>query len=253
MRFPDHSAIICEDASVSYRELWDRCMRMAAGLCRRGVRPGLQVGVLLPNGPDFVAVYYAARALGASVVAVQGMLAEPEVERVVTDSAVSLLVCPDHLHRLYRTITLCVAPYDLVRERYEADLIGEAEPDVTSPFLLSRQDILYRCLPLSQYFGRVAMHACVGAGATLVLDDGFVAETALRALTKHQCTVMTGSLPMYRPLIDTLRSAPGLRPPRLKHIYSEGLVVPKETKDELFPLLGCSVHELPMFDRNKVI
>ena len=46
----------------------------------RGVSAGDRVGVMLPNGPEFVALLYGAWRLGAVVVPLNPLLAEPEVD-----------------------------------------------------------------------------------------------------------------------------------------------------------------------------
>lgn len=56
-----------ERASLTYAELADASARMAAGLAAHGAGPGDAIGVLAPNGPEFLQAVFAASRLGAAV------------------------------------------------------------------------------------------------------------------------------------------------------------------------------------------
>ena len=58
----------------------------------RGVSAGDRVGVMLPNGPEFVALLYGAWRLGAVVVPFNVLLAEPEVESRVAVVSTRVLI-----------------------------------------------------------------------------------------------------------------------------------------------------------------
>src|SRR4029078_11560355 len=76
----DAPALVADGISVSYGQLAERSARCAGMLRARGVSAGDRVGVMLPNGPEFVALLYAAWRLGAVVVPLHVLLAEPEVK-----------------------------------------------------------------------------------------------------------------------------------------------------------------------------
>ncbi|OJF09745.1 class I adenylate-forming enzyme family protein [Couchioplanes caeruleus] len=66
---PHRSAVIDDDGEISYAELDDLALRLAAGLRDLGLRPGEVVATQLPSGRQSVAVDLAAAALGAVVLA----------------------------------------------------------------------------------------------------------------------------------------------------------------------------------------
>ncbi|MBX3413724.1 MAG: long-chain fatty acid--CoA ligase [Pirellulales bacterium] len=66
--------------------------RVAAGLVALGLKPGDSVGCMLPNIPQFVAVYYGTLMAGCVFVPMNVMLLGPEVEYVVRDSNIKALV-----------------------------------------------------------------------------------------------------------------------------------------------------------------
>ncbi|TAL20751.1 MAG: long-chain fatty acid--CoA ligase [Frankiales bacterium] len=89
---PDRVAVRTSDESLTYGELWDAARRYAAVLTERGVRPGDRVGVLVPNVPQFPAVYYGVLCAGAVVVPVQAMLRAEEIGYLLADSGARLLI-----------------------------------------------------------------------------------------------------------------------------------------------------------------
>ncbi|MDX6229011.1 MAG: long-chain acyl-CoA synthetase [Frankiales bacterium] len=93
LRRPDKTAVICETTSVTYGQLWDQARRYATVLRERGVGPGDRVGMLMPNIPQFPMTYYGVLALGAVVVPIHSLLKAEEVAFVLSDAAVSVLVC----------------------------------------------------------------------------------------------------------------------------------------------------------------
>ena len=89
---PDAVAVRTGDESMTYGALWDVTRRYASVLLDRGVRPGDRVGVLVPNVPEFLPVYFGALCAGAVVVPVPAMLRVEEIRYVLTDSNARLFV-----------------------------------------------------------------------------------------------------------------------------------------------------------------
>ncbi|MEU4556997.1 (2,3-dihydroxybenzoyl)adenylate synthase [Actinoplanes sp. NPDC023936] len=63
--FPDRLAIVDRDRRITYRELRERAMRLAAGLHRAGIGRGDRVVVQLPNVAEFFDVIFALFRIGA--------------------------------------------------------------------------------------------------------------------------------------------------------------------------------------------
>src|SRR4051812_27622283 len=56
--FGDRTAVIHGERRYSYRELMERCVRLASALSRLGVRQGDTVAVLAPNVPAMLEAHY---------------------------------------------------------------------------------------------------------------------------------------------------------------------------------------------------
>lgn len=91
-RRPSHPALVCGAERISYAHLWDRARRYAAALRGQGIGPDDKVALLLPNTPEFAALYFAVLALGAVVVPVHTLLKPAEVSHLLRDSGARALV-----------------------------------------------------------------------------------------------------------------------------------------------------------------
>jgi long-chain acyl-CoA synthetase len=90
-RFPERPAVRLDDTILTYRALADASGRVATMLCERGVRPGDRVAVMLPNVPQFAAVYYGVLRAGGVVVPMNPLLKEREVGYYLGDSGAALI------------------------------------------------------------------------------------------------------------------------------------------------------------------
>src|SRR3954451_11088092 len=93
-QYPDKLAVIDSATTerITYRDLWEQTLAYAAGLRELGVGPGDTVAVQIPNVLDFPRVYYAALAVGATIVPVHLLLTAEEIAYVLRDSGSSVLV-----------------------------------------------------------------------------------------------------------------------------------------------------------------
>jgi long-chain acyl-CoA synthetase len=75
----------------SYRETLDGANRVACGLAKLGYGPGDRIGLFLPNVPHYVAAYYGALKLGATVVNFSPLYSAAELAHQVADSGTRVL------------------------------------------------------------------------------------------------------------------------------------------------------------------
>src|SRR3990167_372728 len=75
----------------SYAEVARGAARVARGLQQRGVAKGSRIGLFLPNVPHYVAAYYGALAIGATVVNFSPLYTVAELEAQVEDSGTEIL------------------------------------------------------------------------------------------------------------------------------------------------------------------
>lgn len=95
---PDHTAIICGDDHITYRELDARADRIAAALQRDGVRPGGVASVCALSSIDYLAFFIGTLRTGAAIAPLspsatpdqlQAMIADCGATHLATDVSVS--------------------------------------------------------------------------------------------------------------------------------------------------------------------
>jgi long-chain acyl-CoA synthetase len=91
---PDRPALRFGDTVVTYTELDTAASRVAAELRADGLAAGDRVGVMLPNVPSFVALYYGVLRAGAVVVPMNPLLKEREIQHCLADSGAMRLFAP---------------------------------------------------------------------------------------------------------------------------------------------------------------
>jgi long-chain acyl-CoA synthetase len=77
---------------LTYREIKELSDRFAASIRRMGIRKGDRVVLLLPNSPQFIIAYYGLLKTGATVVPLNPLSAERELEFYLTDSEAEVAI-----------------------------------------------------------------------------------------------------------------------------------------------------------------
>jgi long-chain acyl-CoA synthetase len=90
--YGDKTAIIFEDEKITYRQLKEQVDLLAGAWKELGFNKGERIGLMLANHPDYVISYYAAQALGVTVVQINPMYTPRELLQIVNDSKISSIV-----------------------------------------------------------------------------------------------------------------------------------------------------------------
>ena len=94
-RFPANPCLDFLGRRYRYRDVARLVARAARGLQAIGVFPGTRVGLMLPNTPYFVVLYFAVLKAGGVVVCFNPLLAEREIEQQIADSGVEIMATLD--------------------------------------------------------------------------------------------------------------------------------------------------------------
>ncbi|MGW0432258.1 long-chain-fatty-acid--CoA ligase [Micromonospora sp. NPDC003197] len=150
-RYPTRVAVVDGETRVTYAQLWQEARSSAAGLRELGVRPGGTVALLAPNVIDFPRAYYAALAVGATVVPVHLLLTADEAAYVLRDSRTDLLIC--------HSSQLAMGAAAAERAGIPLVTVGAVPSDPTAPPQASVQRLEEICAelePLRSYASRSA-------------------------------------------------------------------------------------------------
>jgi long-chain acyl-CoA synthetase len=90
-RYPNRTALRCDDLQFSYAEFDAAAARVATLLERAGVEPGDRVGVMLPNTPAFAIAFYGIMYRGAVAVPMNPLLKAREVAFYLSNSGAKAL------------------------------------------------------------------------------------------------------------------------------------------------------------------
>src|SRR6202008_1238358 len=88
---PDPPRLVCDAERLSYAEADRRSARLARGLIALGAGKGTHVGLLYPNGADFVVAALAAARIGAVVVGFSTFSAARELREQMVHSDIRIL------------------------------------------------------------------------------------------------------------------------------------------------------------------
>ena len=93
--WPDHPALDFMGRRISYSELKSLVDRAAKGFQQLGVKPGVHVGLYLPNTPHYPIAFFGVLKAGGTVVNYSPLDAEKVLEHKVGDSETDILVTLD--------------------------------------------------------------------------------------------------------------------------------------------------------------
>ncbi len=108
---PEHPLVVCDGDRIGYAEADRRSAELARGLIALGARKGTHVGLLYPNGPEFVVAMLAAARIGAVVIPFSTFATAREMHEQLVDSDVEILLSTasfrshDYVHRLSEAVS----------------------------------------------------------------------------------------------------------------------------------------------------
>ncbi|MDL2316598.1 long-chain fatty acid--CoA ligase [Desulfovibrio sp. OttesenSCG-928-A18] len=119
-RYPSSVACAFYNTRISYGRVRKDAERIAANLAAHGVKPGDRVGLMLPNLPQTMLLFWGVLKAGAVVVMINPLYMEKEISYQVKDAGIRHLV----------TIDLCWPKFDKLRdslgiEKYFVTCIAE--------------------------------------------------------------------------------------------------------------------------------
>ena len=124
----DKPALLMGDRSVTFREVDRLSDQLAAGLAKRGVRPGDRVTIFMPNSVEFVIAFYGTLKAGGVVNPINAQSKEREVRFQVDDAGATAVL----YHAALAPVVDAVRP-DLGNVRAFA-VTGEAAPSGVERF-----------------------------------------------------------------------------------------------------------------------
>ncbi|MEY9211050.1 long-chain fatty acid--CoA ligase [Thermobifida halotolerans] len=287
-RHPDRTAIITDDAHVSYATLWEDSLRYAGALRSLGVVPGDRVALLAGNVVDFVRCYYGILAVGGTVVTVPPMLSAEEAAFLLSDTGARLVLAQDMFAALARAAVgdgdvqvrttgephrpdalesvaaaaeplpshVSRSPDDVAVIFYTSgttgtpkgallthlNLVMNATVNAFDVHPMSGDDVVMGSLPLFHTFGQsVALNTTFRVGATLVLQERFDPDEAIRMMREHGATIFDGVPTMFVRLAEAAANHSEL--PDLRFCVSGGASLPEVVLRRFEEAFSTTIYE----------
>lgn len=96
-KFPSKNALHFMGKQMTFSELASEVKKMANFLQSKGLKKGDRVAIMLPNSPQTVIAYFGSLLAGGTVVQVNPLYTERELEHQLNDSGATFIVCLDIL------------------------------------------------------------------------------------------------------------------------------------------------------------
>jgi acyl-CoA synthetase (AMP-forming)/AMP-acid ligase II len=237
--FPDRPALIQEDLELTYRQLDERCNRVARGLIDRGVRPGERVALLWPNDIRYMESMLGAIRAGAVAVPLNIKFGDEALTYVLENSdSVAIVAGPMALERA----RLLARGTPAIRFVAGPDELQAAEPEFTRPphdpddvcfqpytsgstgrpkgVLLTHRGQLWNAdamrfaywvdeteralvaVPVYHKNAGMTLKIHLLAGASVVVLPAFDSSRVIEAIERYRCTYIGGVPAMYRMLVN---------------------------------------------------
>ena len=94
---PRQEVFVCGSTRLTNRELLDRIGRLSSGLAGLGIAKGDRIVALLPPGPAFATLFFAAARMGAVIVPLNPELREQGLRDILADAEQAVVVTGEAL------------------------------------------------------------------------------------------------------------------------------------------------------------
>jgi long-chain acyl-CoA synthetase len=189
------------DKTFTYKEIYNRALRLAGGLKKLGIGKGMRVGVLMFNNYRWYDLYYGLAAAGCILVPLNYRLANPEIEYQINDSGCKMIIFDpeftkvvDDINGNLRTVEHYVytgpespfkgaIPYDTLLEAdpFEADVRADdlfgiyytgGTTGLAKGVMLTHKNILANAFQLCVHINLTGDHLAMHAAPMFHLADG---------------------------------------------------------------------------------
>ena len=147
----DHPLLVCDGDRISYGEADRRSAELARGLIALGAGKGTHVGLLYPNGSDFVVGMLAAARIGAVVIPFSTFMTARELREQLVDSDVQMLLTAASFrsHDYVQRLADVVAEPDFDSGR---PLFAAAIPQLRQIGISYRPDTVHRARDIDRFY-----------------------------------------------------------------------------------------------------
>ena len=201
----DRPAIVSNAGELTWRELRDRVLRVAAGLHKRGIGAGDVVAVQLPNVPEFLIAHLAINRIGAVMCTVHMPYRGAEIDTIVRHSGARLFIntveleeaeplpdshpSPDSRDPFLLLYTSGTTASPKGVPHVYRTMLGNSRMGARE-LLLSAESRVLCAAPLSHLYGLFSLHCAWSVGACTVLLPAFKPDELAMMVEKQRPTAL---------------------------------------------------------------
>ena len=203
----ERPAVVSNSGTLTWRQLRDRVLRVAAGMKKKGIGAGDVVAIQLPNVPEFLIAHLAIARLGAVMCTIHMPYRGAEIEAIRSHSGAKLFINTVELEEgeplpeshpapdardpflLLYTSGTTASPKG-VPHPYRT-MLGNSRMGARE-HLLSGDSRVLCAAPLSHLYGLYSLHCAWSVGACTVLLPAFKPDELAAAVEKHKPTALWG-------------------------------------------------------------
>jgi long-chain acyl-CoA synthetase len=220
-KFADRKAFICMDKSISYRDLDEMSVALAAYLQSKGMQKGARVALMMPNVLQYPVSTAAVLRAGYAVVNVNPLYTPRELEHQLKDSgAEAIIVLENFATTVQQVISKTAVKHVTVGSM--GDLLGFKGVIVN---LVVRR--LKKMVPAYSIPGAVTFNDALAAGRSMKLNKPKIArdDVAFLQYTGGTTGVSKGATLLHRNILANVLQndawmQPALKkPPQVEHLF----------------------------------
>lgn len=107
-KYPNQTAIVCQEREIKYKDLKDQADRLANGLIRMGIKKGDKVGIFLPNCSEAIISDWAILKIGAAVVPISTLRTDDGIVHEAGSAKAQAMICKEEdFERLWNLKARC--------------------------------------------------------------------------------------------------------------------------------------------------